>query len=37
MLGLQRYIDIDRMAVDKNGIDIKQETESRWAGSLFML
>jgi len=35
--GFQRYIDIDRMAVDRNGIDINQETESRGDGSLFIL
>ena len=35
--GFQRYIDIDRIVVDKNRIDINQETESRWDGSLFML
>jgi len=36
-LVFQRYIDIDRMGVDKNGIDIKPEKESRWDGSVFML
>jgi hypothetical protein len=35
--GFQRYIDIDRIAVDRDGIDIKQEPESRWGGSLFIL